>query len=182
MSEKRFTRKSVRAQQPIEEFAELDARPSKSERKREMQALQELGENIVGLSAGEFASIPLEGLLLEAITLARRLPNREGLRRQLQYIGKLMRESDVEAIATAYDELLNGRQLLNQKFHQLEQMRDRLLAEGLDAIAVVLDEYPLADRQHLRQLIAAAVKEREQNKPPAAARKLFKYLRELAEL
>ena len=182
MSEKRFTRKSARSQQPVDEIDDIDTRPSKSERKREMQALQELGEAIVGLSDGELASIPLEGTLLEAVTLARRLANREGLRRQLQYIGKLMRESDTDAIAAAYEELLNGRQLLNQKFHQLEQMRDRLLAEGLDAIAPVLDEYPHADRQHLRQLIAAATKEREQNKPPAAARKLFKYLRELAEL
>lgn len=182
MSEKRFTRKSARAQQPEEELVELDARPSKSELKREMQALQELGEAIVGLSEGELATIPLEGLLAEAITLARRLDNREGLRRQMQYIGKLMRDIDATPIETAYQELLNGRQQLNQRFHLLEQLRDRLIAAGPNAISEVLEDYPDADRQHLRQLISSAIKEREQNKPPAAARKLFKYLRELAEL
>lgn len=182
MSEKRFSRKSTRSQQPVEELTELDARPSKSERKREMQALQELGEAIVGLSEGELASIPLEGLLAEAIAVARRITSHEGLRRQLQYIGKLMRESDTEAIEAAYQELMNGRQQLNQRFHLLEQLRDRLIAAGPNAMSEVLEDYPDADRQHLRQLISSAIKEREQNKPPAAARKLFKYLRELAEL
>jgi ribosome-associated protein len=182
MSEKRFTRKSARSQEPEGEFDDVDARPSKSELKREMQALQELGEAIVGLSDGELASIPLEGLLAEAIALARRLNNREGLRRQMQYIGKLMRDIDTTAIAAAYEELLNGRQQLNQRFHLLEQLRDRLMAAGPNAMDEVLKDYPDADRQHLRQLITSAAKEREQNKPPAAARKLFKYLRELAEL
>jgi ribosome-associated protein len=182
MSEKRFSKKSARTQQPDDEFSELDARPSKSERKREMQALQELGEAIVGLSDGELTSIPLEGLLAEAIGVARRITSHEGLRRQMQYIGKLMRESDTAAIEAAYQELQNGRQLLNQRFHLLEQLRDRLIAAGPNAMDEVLVDYPQADRQHLRQLITAAAREREQQKPPAAARKLFRYLRELAEL
>ena len=159
-----------------------DERPSKSERKREMLALQELGEAIVALSDGEFATIPLEGLLLEAIQLARRLPLGEGRRRQLQYVGKLMRKVDTAPLAAAYEELQNGRQQRNQAFHQLEALRDRLLAEGVDAMPLVLERYPEADRQHLRQLITAATKERDAGKPPAAARKLFRYLRDLAEL
>jgi ribosome-associated protein len=182
MSEKRFSKKSLRSQQPDDELAELDTRPSKSERKREMQALQELGEAIVGLSEGELASIPLEGLLAEAIATARRITSHEGLRRQMQYIGKLMRESDTAAIEAAYQELQNGRQLLNQRFHLLEQLRDRLIEAGPNGMNEVLVDYPDADRQHLRQLIISAAKEKEQQKPPAAARKLFKYLRELAAL
>src|SRR5690348_2627501 len=76
-----------------------DEKPSKSERKREMQALQEIGENIIALSDGEFATIPLEGELLTAILLARRLKSGEGRRRQMQYVGKLMRHADTTAIA-----------------------------------------------------------------------------------
>jgi ribosome-associated protein len=157
-------------------------RPSKSERKREMQALQELGEAIAGLSDGEFATIPLEGPLAEAIQLARRLNSGEGRRRQLQYIGKLMRKVDTGPLAAAYQELQNGRQLRNQAFHELEALRDRLLADGLDAMPEVLERFPEVDRQHLRQLISAAARERDADKPPVAARKLFRYLRDLAEL
>lgn len=191
MNDKRFSNKTSRRKPPhgsavdathSAALDELDTRPSKSERKREMLALQELGEAIVKLSDGELASIPLEGALAEAITTARRITSHEGLRRQMQFIGKLMRDSDTAAIQAAYEELQNGRQALNQRFHAMEQLRDRLIAEGQSAIGAVTDDYPHADRQHLRQLIAAAVKEREQQKPPAAARKLFKYLRELAEL
>lgn len=166
-----------------DDFADADEKPSKSARKREMLALQELGEAIVKLSDGELALIPLEGELAAAVAIARRINNsNEGLRRQLQFIGKLMRQSDISAIEAAYRELQNGRQLLNQQFHQLEQLRDKLLADGLDAMDEVLERYPQADRQHLRQLINAAIKERAAAQPPAAARKLFRYLRELAEL
>lgn len=164
------------------DFDTTDDKPSKSEKKREMQALQEVGEAIIKLSDGEFATIPLEGELLTAIVLARRLKTGEGLRRQMQYVGKLMRHADTSAIQAALQDLQNGRALHNQRFHQLEQLRDVLLTEGVNAMDKVLELYPNADRQHLRQLITTAVKEREQEKPPAAARKLFKYLRELAEI
>ena len=159
-----------------------DERPSKSARKREMQALQDIGTTIVKLSDGELATIPLEGDLQEAILTARRIKSHEGLRRQLQFIGKLMRLSDTRAIEAALYDLEHGRQQHNQHFHQLEKLRDELIAQGVSAMDKVLETYPQADRQHLRQLITAAVKEREQEKPPASARKLFRYLRELAEL
>jgi ribosome-associated protein len=159
-----------------------DEKPSKSARKREMQALQELGETIVKLSDGEFATIPLAGELLGAITTARRLKSGEGLRRQMQYIGKLMRQENIAAIEAALQDLNAGRVLHNQQFHQLEQLRDTLISEGMQAMEQALALYPHADRQHLRQLITTAAKEREQQKPPAAARKLFRYLRELAEI
>jgi ribosome-associated protein len=157
-------------------------KPSKSARKRESQALQDIGTTIVKLSAGDFAHIPLEGLLQEAILTARRITNHEGLRRQMQYIGKLMRAADTRAIEAALHDLENGRQQHNQHFHQLEKLRDELLAAGVNGMDKVLALYPQADRQHLRQLITAAIKEKEQQKPPAAARKLFRYLRELAEI
>lgn len=175
----------MRSRKPEEDnlsFDDANEKPSKSERKREMQALQDVGEAIIKLSVGEFATIPLEGELLTAITLARRLKSGEGLRRQMQYVGKLMRHADTVAIEAALQDLQNGRALHNQRFHQLEQLRDLLISEGVSAMDKVLEPYPHADRQHLRQLILTAVKEREQEKPPAAARKLFRYLRDLAEI
>lgn len=171
------------SKQPHNELPFDEEKPSKSARKREVEALQEIGASIVKLSDGELALIPLEGELQKAILTARRISNsHEGLRRQLQYIGKLMRTADTTAIEAALRDLENGRQQHNQRFHQLEALRDELLDAGVGGMDKVLEPYPHADRQHLRQLITAAVKEKEQQKPPAAARKLFRYLRELAEI
>jgi ribosome-associated protein len=176
----------MRPRDEIEPFDDEAERPSRSAFKREAQALQDLGTAIVDLTDGELATLPLDGDLAEAIAQARRLKGnsktREGLRRQLQFIGKLMRKRDTEALQAAYDELQQGRQQRNQQFHRLEQLRDTLVAEGVAAMDQVLERYPEADRRQLRQLIVAAVKERDANQPPAAARKLFRYLRELAAL
>lgn len=156
-----------------------DLLPSKSQIKREMHALQQLGERIVKLPAGQLAQIPLEGKLEEAITTARRIKSHEGLRRQMQYIGKLLREIDTDAIEQAFIEIESGRQADNRRFHEMEQWRDQLINEGPKSIEAVVNKYPSADRQHLRQLVMQANKEKKQNKPPASSRKLFRYLREL---
>ena len=156
-----------------------DLPPSKSDLKREMHALQQLGEKIVKLPSGQFATIPLEGALEEAITTARRIKSREGLRRQMQFIGKLLRTTDISAIEAAFQELENGRIQAAQHFHELEQWRDTLIEQGPKSIESVIEKYPQADRQHLRQLVLQAGKEKKANKPPAASRKIFKYLREL---
>ncbi|MCR8921574.1 DUF615 domain-containing protein [Dasania sp. GY-MA-18] len=160
---------------------EQDLPPSKSELKREMHALQELGGKIVKLSSGQYATIPLAGILKEAIDTARRIKSREGLRRQMQYIGKLLRETDIGPIEQAFIELENGRINAAKRFQALEQWRDELIAQGPNAIETVIAKHPQADRQHLRQLILQANREQKANKPPAAARKIFKYLRELDE-
>jgi ribosome-associated protein len=160
-----------------------DQGPSKSDLKREMKALQELGEAIVKLSKGQLQTIPLEDeKLTEAIHTARRIKSREGLRRQLQYIGKLLRNIDIEPIQQAHQNLLEGRKQETQAFHKLEQLRDQLIENGPNQLGEIIEQYPNADRQHLRQLIMQANKEQKANKPPAAARKLFKYMRELAEI
>lgn len=156
-----------------------DLPPSKSDLKREMHALQQLGEKIVKLPNGQFATIPLEGKLEEAIATARRIKSREGLRRQMQYIGKLLRDTDISEIESAFQDLESGRIEAAQHFHELEQWRDRLIEQGPKSIESVIEKYPQADRQHLKQLVLQANKEKKANKAPAAARKLFKYLREL---
>lgn len=155
--------------------------PSKSAVKREMHALQQLGADIVKLSAGQLATIPMDEKLSEAIGTARRIKSNEGLRRQMQYIGKLMRSADIEAIKEAMRQLEEGRKEDARRFHQLELWRDQLLEQGPKACEQVLQRFPAADGQHLRQLISRANKEQQLNKPPASARKLFRYLRELDE-
>jgi ribosome-associated protein len=156
--------------------------PSRTAIKKEMLALQKLGEALVKLSKGELNTIPIvDETLAEAIHTARRIKHREGLRRQMQYIGKLMRKTDVQGIETAYQTLLDGRIEQTHQFHQLEQWRDDLIEKGPQAAEEVIAKHPEADRQYLRQLISRAIKEKQINKPPASARKLFRYLKELEE-
>lgn len=154
---------------------------SRSEMKRDMLELQTLGEAIVKLSKGQLETIPIEDeTLAEAIHTARRIKHREGLRRQMQYIGKLMRKADTEAMAAAYKKLQDGRKEQAREFHQLELWRDRLIESGHKSVEEVMERFPEADRQYLRQLVMQANKEIKNKKPPAASRKLFRYLRELS--
>ena len=143
---------------------------SKSEIKRDAEELKRLGAEIVDLGKNALDKIPLDADLRAAIELAQRI-KMEGRRRQLQLIGKMLRQRDVEPI----------RQALVVLFHKLENLRDRLIEQGDDAIAEVLNLWPDADRQQLRTLIRNAKKEKEGNKPPKSARQIFQYLRELAE-
>ncbi len=154
---------------------------SKSQIKREMQALQDLGQELYKLSPKDLAKIPLPEKLAESIALAHRITNRSGLRRQMQYIGKVMRTIDAEPIQAALDKLRQSKKQAAAEFHQIERWRDRLIAEGNDALSEFLTQYSLADRQHLRQLMINAQKEAKQNKPPKYSRQLFRYLRELLE-
>ncbi|SDB32813.1 ribosome-associated protein [Pseudidiomarina indica] len=154
---------------------------SKSELKRAAEAQQQLGEKLVELPEGKLAKIPLDDDLLEAIRLAQRIRGtREGFRRQLQLIGKLMRSRDIAPIEQALAELEQSHHQQNALFHQLEKQRDAILAHGDDAIQAFIDAYPKADRQRLRQLYRQATKQAEQGKPPAAQRELFKYMRQVA--
>ncbi len=155
---------------------------SKSQLKREADALQALGTRLTNMGKPQLDELPLSESLRDAIELAQRIRNkREGYRRQLQYIGKLMRGMDCDEIVKALALMDAKHQQANLMFHQLEQLRDKVVAEGDEAIQDILESYPTADRQRLRQLARSAQKEQKQNKPPKAAREIFKYLRELAE-
>jgi ribosome-associated protein len=156
--------------------------PSKSALKRQMTALQKLGQQLVGLSEAELSRIPIESeQLLHAIDEARRIRSNSAKRRQMQYIGKVMRNIDAQPIEKALADMHQQRQYSAETFHQLEQFRDQLQAEGMAAIEAVMLRFPAADRQHLRQLVRSQQREAAAGKPPAANRKIFKYLRELAE-
>ena len=156
--------------------------PSKSARKREMTARQKLGEELVEISERELAKIPIEDEhLLDTIREARAIRSHSARRRHLQYLGKLMRGIDPEPIATALEALHQRRRGDAQAFQELENWRDTLLQEGDSAIQGLLQRFPDADRQMIRQLLRQHKRETATGKPPAASRKLFRYLRELAE-
>ena len=145
---------------------------SKSEIKRDAEELKRLGAELVDLGKNARDKIPLDTDLRDAIELAQRI-KKEGRRRQLQLIGKMLRNRDVDPIRQALDKLKNRHNQQVALFHKLEQIRDRLIE--------VLNLWPEADRQQLRSLIRNAKKEKEGNKPPKSARLIFQYLRELAE-
>ena len=158
-----------------------DAR-SKSARKREMTSRQALGEALCELSRAELARIPIEDeRLLAAVEESRQISHHSALRRHRQYIGKLMRSIDPEPIQRALASLHEERRGAAARFHELEILRDRLVDEGDAALEAVLRRFPHADRQHLRALHRETQRERQAMRPPAASRRLFRYLRELAE-
>ena len=153
---------------------------SKSQMKREMEALQSLGERLTELNDKQLELVPLEDRLLNAITEYRRLRKNEARRRQRQFIGKLMRDTDAEAIVEVLERFDASRTAHTQHFHKLEQWRKRLLDES-QALTQFLDEYPQVDIQHLRQLVRNTQKEKRHNQDGGAGRKLFRYLREVTE-
>ena len=162
----------------MQDFDEPD-QPSKTQRKREAEALQKLGERLVALNAEQLAGMPLDDTLREAVLEARRIRQHGGRRRQLQYIGKLMRGVDCEPIRAALERLDARSHAAAARLHRLESLREQLLASGDAALGEVLERYPAADRQHLRQLVRGARREQAQGRPPRLYRQLFRYLREL---
>jgi len=154
--------------------------PSKSQVKREMQALQELGEQLVALGKDQLARIDLGDDLREAVRDAQRFTKHEARRRQLQYIGRLMRDLDPAPIRAALDEINGVSAAANARQHALERLRTRLL-EDETVLGEIARDHPDADLQHLRQLRRNALKEQAANKPPRAFRELFRMLRNLEE-
>ncbi|GEA62349.1 ribosome biogenesis factor YjgA [Vibrio comitans] len=153
---------------------------SKTEMKEDMEALQKLGEELVGLKPSVLEKFPLPDSLAEAIKDAQRF-NKEAKRRQLQFIGKLMRQIEVEPIQAALDKHRNKHSQASSELHKLEALRDRVVENGDSAIEEVLNQFPSADRQRLRQLARQANKEKKASKPPKAYREIFQVLKELNE-
>jgi ribosome-associated protein len=154
---------------------------SKSQIKRELHALQELGERLTALKPDMRARLPLTDALRRALDEAPKHTANAAKKRHVQFIGKLMREQDIEAIVALIDQVDSSTREYNERFHALERWRDRLVAGDDTTLEGFVADYPEADRQHLRGLIRHAQHEAARNKPPAAARKIFKYIRELDE-
>ena len=152
--------------------------PSKSSRKREMHALQALGEALVALSSDQLARVPISDRLLEAVRDAKRFTKHEARRRQMQFIGKLMRDIDPEPIRAQLEIFSGVSKAEIARQHRLERLRDGLLDDE-QRVGEILALWPNADLQHLRTLRRNALKERELGKPPRAYREIFRLLRDL---
>ena len=150
---------------------------SKSQLKREATHLQNIGKELIEQKQSILDQLNLTSDLMEAIQEHKRLKQREAKRRHMQYIGKLMREVDAEAIEEALNKSKAGSDQQIKHLHLIERWRDKLI-ESDDYITDFLNEYE-ADRQQLRQLVRNARKDTEQEKNRGNAKKLFQWLKEV---
>jgi len=150
---------------------------SKTQRKREMHALQALGAALVELPLSQLEALPLPEELAAAVREARRIASHEAKRRHLQYIGRLMREIDAEPVRAALEDLRGASGAARARHRRIEQWRDRLLADD-GALTEFAREHAHADLQALRTLIRNARAEIAANRAPHAQRALFRALRE----
>ncbi|QJR81297.1 ribosome-associated protein [Alteromonas pelagimontana] len=158
---------------------ENDDTVSKTELKRQAAQFQKLGLELVNLSPANLATISLDTELEDAVTLARNINRKkDGYRRQLQFIGKLLRQRDTDNIEQSLAKLKHQHHESNVAFHALEKARESVINEGDDGIQRLVEEHPALDRQKLRQFHRQIKKEREKNAPPKAFRELFQYLKE----
>ena len=156
---------------------------SKTQLKQEMLARQELGEKLTQLPQSILDKCHLPAELQHALDEYKRIPNKRGARkRQLQFIGKIMRDVDIGPIQQVLIEQGQRAELEKRRFHRLEKLRDELLTGDQAVMNEMIAKCEDLDIQYLRQLIRQADKESKQKKPAAAARKLFSYLKELPGL
>lgn len=156
------------------------APPSKSQRKRESSALQDLGKALVQLPIERVQKLDLPDALRAAVLEAQRITSHGALRRQMQYIGRLMRDVDPDPIVEQLAAIRGASDTAKAEFHTLERWRERLLADDA-ALTDWLASHPHGDAQQLRQLIRNARREAADGKPPRASRALFRMLAELHE-
>lgn len=149
---------------------------SKTHRKREMHARQDLGEELVGLREAQLAELDLPEKLLDAVLLAKRINKFGALRRQMQYIGRLMRDVDSVAIGAQLEAWKGKSRGATARLHLLERWRDRLI-DSDNALADLATAYPGCDIQHLRTLVRNARREQALGAAPESARELFQALK-----
>ena len=155
----------------------LEDTDSKTKRKAEMHALQALGATLLELPAAKLDSLGLPDNLAVALRDARRISSHEARRRQMQYIGRLMRDLDAEPIRAALAERDGHSTVARARQIRLERWRARLLEDD-EALTQFAHEHAGADLQALRTLIRNARKELAEARPPRAQRELFRRLRE----
>ncbi len=164
--------------QPHNDALEEERQPSKTRIKKQMLELQNLGKTLTALPKEKLLELNLEENLLEAILEYKRMTKFGALSRQLQYIGRLMRNVEPEPIIARLDAWNGVSRQHTAWLHQVEHWRDRLI-EQPEALTELLAAHPEADAQHLRTLIRNAKKEKEAAKPPKAYRELFQVLRDI---
>jgi ribosome-associated protein len=156
--------------------------PSRSEQRREALDIRSLGEKLVALAPAHLARLPIPEDMMEHILETQRITSHIAHKRQLQFLAKQMRRESDETLDAIRDAMEVGGDAARREtaiLHKVEAWRTRLLDDGDTALADLLSGFPLADRQHLRQLVRNAGEERKKNKPPHAFRELFRELREL---
>ena len=168
----------------VDESKEYPGHPeevSKSQRKREALEFRAIANRLIDLPPAKLAQVPLDDQLRTEIDRARNIRSHVARKRQMQYVAKLLRRGDTESISEALTVFDNEARLANARHHRAEAWRDHLLHGGDAAVGQLLDARRDADAQAIRQLLRNARRESARNKPPAAARSLFKMLRELDE-
>ncbi|HEV7617449.1 MAG TPA: ribosome biogenesis factor YjgA [Burkholderiaceae bacterium] len=163
------------------EFEQEYDRPSKSQLKREMTALQKLGEELIAEPKERVMRVPMPEDVRDAILECQQIKDHEGRRRQLQYVGKKMRtleEEEIAAIQKTLDSWKGLSKADTAAMHALERRRDKLLTDD-GALTELRAQHPEIDVQHLRALIRNARKEQAENKPPKAYREIFQLLKQL---
>lgn len=164
-----------------DEFEQQYDRPSKSQLKRDMTALQELGEELVSQPRDRVMRVPMPEDVRDAILECQKIKAHEGRRRQLQYVGKKMRlleEDELAAIQKVLDSWKGASKAETAAMHALERRREKLLADD-KALTDLKEQFPAVDVQQLRTLIRNARKEQAENKPPKAYREIFQILKQL---
>jgi len=158
---------------------------SKTKRKAEAEAQQTLGKKLIDLTKEQVAKLNLDENLHEAVLEAKRMNSNGAMKRQLQYIGKLMRSAEIAPIEEQLARWEGKNDAENARFHALERWRDRLVNEAAtsqsEALQAFVTQYPRADIQKLRTLMRNANKEKVANKTQKSSRELFKLIREITE-
>lgn len=158
---------------------EIDEPKSKSQKKRDMTALQAIGAELEALAKDRLARVPMPEALADAIHEARRTTSHEGKRRQMQFVGKVMRgleDDEVQAIRAALEGFKGTSKAETARMHLIERWRELLLADDA-ALTRFLAEHPGIDVQMLRNIIRSARREKEQSKPPRYFRELFQAIK-----
>jgi len=161
---------------------EQEEKKSKSQVKRELHALEKLGEQLTRLPDGKIKGMGLPEELIKAIRFARTITTRSAGKRHRQYIGKLMRSVDLEPVQRALAEINGEHRESTGRFQELERLRDGLVEDIPGVFEEVLERYPQIERQRLMQLVRGARREKELDKPPRSYRALFAYLRECSQV
>jgi ribosome-associated protein len=163
------------------EFEQEYERPSKSQLKREMTALQKLGAELIAEPRERVKRVPMPDAVRDAILECQTIKDHEGRRRQLQYVGKMMRtleEEEVALIRKTIDSWKQPSRAETAAMHALERRRDKLLADD-GALTELRAQYPELDVQQMRTMIRNARREQAENKPPKAYREIFQVLKQL---
>ncbi len=154
-------------------------RPNKTQLKKDIAALFDLGEKMSQLPAAQLSTLGLPDNIYKAIAQVSGMPLKGARKRLLKYIAGQFYKIDVQEFTDKLARLENKSVHAVREHHIVERWRERLLAEGNEALSELLDDYPHADRQHLRQLVRNAQKETELGKPPKTSRLLYRYLKSL---